>query len=111
MNMVRQQGKSAVLAAGYGAGMQNIAKREHPLQWMSNYTYVNRDKRFGGVPVYKVCTKITSEIMRRELVPHTSLYYRNMDELDGALSSNVIAIAWVRRTKLEDLSTAVATML
>src|SRR5678816_4398741 len=75
---MRQQGKSAALAAMYGTGRM---QRTHPFDFVSGYTYVSHDTRFGSVPVYKVTTKTTSEIMRRERVPHTDVYYRPADEL------------------------------
>lgn len=114
----RQAGKSAALAAAYGTGpgafgtsAPHSIKREHPLQYISAYSYVNHDKRFGGVPVYKVTTKTISEIMRAEHVPHTEIYHRMMDELETQAGVDVVALAWIRRSRIEDLSTAVATML
>lgn len=118
LHTARQVGKSAMLGAMYGTGPGAFGTsaphhivREHPLQYVSGYTFVNFDKRFGGVPVYKVVTKIISSIMREERVPHTELYYRNMDTMETQVNSNVVAIAWIRRANLNDLSTAVATLI
>lgn len=104
----RQVGKSAVLGAMYGSAGRNVFG---PLQMRSGYTFVNYDKRFGGVPVYKVTTKTISEIMRKDRVPHTELYYRDMDELVSMVASNISAIAWIRRSNHSDLQTAVATLI
>lgn len=83
----------------------------HVLDTRLGYSYVGHDKRLGGVPVYKVTTKVLSEVMRKDRVPHTELYYRDIDELKSVLPVNLAAIAWLRRTNLNDLATAVATLI
>lgn len=116
MPVTRQAGKSAALAATYGGGpvgmfAPHAIVRLHPLEYVSGYTFVARDKRFGGVPVYKVTTKTISEIMHHERVPHTEIYFRMMDELETQAMPDLVGLAWIRRSRLDDLSTAVATML
>lgn len=118
MSCPRQVGKSAALGAMYGSGTRGFQPHQivsgapvHALDMRSGYTYVKHDKRFGGAPVYKVTTKVISEIMRKDRVPHTELYYRDMDEIASMLPANLAAIAWLRRTKLNDLTTAVATLI
>jgi hypothetical protein len=95
----------------FGASAPHVIVREHPLQYCSGYTFVKNDKRFGGVAVYKVVTKVISEIMRKDRVPHTELYYREMDTMESQVAPNLVAIAWIRRANLNDLTTAVATMI
>jgi hypothetical protein len=110
-NPSRQAGKSAALAAAYGTGRHGGIVREHPLQYVSGFTYVENDRTFRGVPTYKVTTKVISEIMRKDRVPHTEVYYRMMDTMETQVGPNVAALAWIRRGNHEDIRTAIATLL
>jgi hypothetical protein len=71
-------------------------------------TFVARDARLGNVAVYKVTTKILSEIIaKKQKVPHTNIHYWQPDEFDSAYTQ----VVWIRRTELEDLKQAIATLL
>lgn len=105
----RQQGKSAALAAAYGK--PRTITRAHPLEYVSGYTFMGHDKRFAGTPVYKVCTKIISEIMRAERIPNTECYMREMDTFESQAMPGLVGVAWIRRSRREDLENAVATLL
>lgn len=109
-NLPRQQGKSAALAAAYGSQPHRIT-RAHPLEYVSGYTFMGHDKRFAGTPVYKVCTKIISEIMRAERVPGTECWMRDMDTFETQAMPGLVGVAWIRRSRKEDLENAVATLL
>jgi len=89
----------------------HVVTRAHPLEYVSGYTFMGHDKRFGHVPVYKVCTKIISEIMRAERIPHTECWMREMDTFESQAMPGLVGIAWIRRSRREDLENAVATML
>lgn len=114
----RQAGKSVALGAMYGgatgrwnSGQPHTVTKDHPLQYVSGYTFIGYEKRFAGVPVYKVCTKIISEIMRADRVPHTECWSRDMDTFESQAMPGLVGIAWIRRSRKEDLENAVATML
>lgn len=120
MHTARRQGKSALLAHMYGIGgaqgFSDAAKmftsqREHPLQYKSQFRFVERAKEWGNVPVYKVATKVTSEIIcRKQKVPHTNVHYGELMEAASDLP-DVVGLVWTRATKKEQIETAVATML
>jgi len=66
----------------------------------------------GNVPVYKVTTKLTSEIIcRKQKIPHTCVHYRMLDDLSSWVDPNVAALVWTRATPADQLETAVATSL
>ena len=94
--------------AGIAAAMR--PKREHPLQYVSTYSFV--EWMFGNVALYNTVTKNISMIMGRERVPHTTCtYYSPMDEHISMVEPDVVAITWIRRTPTAELEQAVATMI
>ena len=116
---MRQAGKSRLLAALYGTQAQNLPRdlyghvvtKTHPLEYASGFTFEGFEPRLGHVAVYKVATKIISEIMHKEKVPHTDVFYRMLNEFHPDTHNKTAAIAWIRRTKMQELEAAVATLL
>lgn len=104
--MPRQQGKSSVLAAAYGA-QQAIPKKinpDDPLEGLINYHLKGRDKRFGNIVTYK-CNNSTLALFHKEGEIGTT-------GVRGDKAPNgVFAIAWVRRHGTERLKEAVACAL
>jgi len=117
VHTARRAGKSAMLGMMYGTGKRGFEQphtiaRTHPLEFDSQYKFVGRESRYGNVPVYKVVTKITSEIIcRNQKVPHTCVPYRLLDELTSWVDPNIAALVWTRATPKDQLETAVATIL
>ena len=88
------------------------SQREHPLQYNSQFRFVEYVKQFGNVPLYNVATKVTSEILRKkQRIPHTDVYYGNLVEATGHGAPEVVGIVWVRRMPREQIELAVATLL
>lgn len=116
-HQVRQAGKSAMLGMMYGKGKKGFGAphtipRTHPLEFDSQYNFAGREAQFGNVPVYKVTTKLTSEIIcRKQKIPHTCVHYRMLDDLSSWVDPNVAALVWTRATPTDQLETAVATSL
>jgi hypothetical protein len=117
MALARRQGKSAMLGMMYGSGLKGFSQshtipREHPLEFDSQYNFAGREPRFGNVPVYKVNTKLTSQIIcGKEKIPHTCVHYRMLDDLSSWVDPSVAALVWTRATPADQLETAVATAI
>jgi hypothetical protein len=115
-HQVRQLGKSRMLGMMYGSGkaafQPHSIPRTHPLEFDSQYNFAGREPRFGNVPVYKVNTKLTSQIIcGKEKIPHTCVHYRMLDDLSSWVDPNVAALVWTRATPKEQLEQAVATSI
>ena len=85
----------------------------HPLARDSEFRFIERDKRFGGVPVYKVRCKITNDCAPLgELVPETEVYVAPLyDVIKRNSTMGLFAIRWTRKTRIEEIKHAVAWLL
>jgi hypothetical protein len=114
----RRMDKAAMLAHMYGAGPKAFAdaarhtiKREHPLQYMAQFQFIERVSMWGGVPLYKTATKVTSEIIcKKNKIPHTDVYFDMMIVPVEGLP-DVVGLVWTRATDLEQMGQAVATAI
>lgn len=85
----------------------------HPLARESEFRFVERDKRFGNLPVYKVRCKITNDVAPfGERVPETEVYVAPLyDVMKRNSTMGLFAIRWTRKSRIEEIKHAVAWLL
>lgn len=106
-------------ASPYKGGLPHSTKKVHPFQYNSVYRHAGQPRALGYAHVYKVPSRLVSNIIsHKEKVPNSNIYYAVTDG-NGQITTHpettsvsewISVLAWIRRSSLVDLSDAVATM-